>query len=80
MPGPGDPDGSGSAQVTLNQGRGEVCFDITVNDIVAATAPHIHIGDASVSGGVVVNFNVPVNGLKPGLCNYSPSREMLPFL
>lgn len=64
VPGPGDPDGSGAASITLNQGQGEVCFRISVADIDPPTAAHIHIGAAGVSGGVVVNFDVAVNGLE----------------
>jgi hypothetical protein len=63
VPGPGDPDGSGHADVTLNQGQGEVCFDITVQDIDPVTNAHIHVGAAGVSGPVVVGFNPAVNGL-----------------
>lgn len=50
----GDPDGSGSASVTLDPATGEVCWDITVMNIMPATASHIHVGDAGVAGGVVV--------------------------
>lgn len=63
VPGPGDPDGSGSAELTLNQGQGEVCFDIVVADVAPILAGHIHVGTADVSGPVVVNFNVAENGL-----------------
>lgn len=63
VPGPGDPDGSGMAWITLNQGQEEVCFDIEVADVAAIRAGHIHRGDASVSGPVVVNFDVANNGL-----------------
>lgn len=63
VPGPGDPDGSGSAVVTMNIGKQTVCFDIDVADVAPIVAAHIHVGDASVSGGVVVNFNVAANGL-----------------
>ena len=63
VPNPGDPDGSGAAHVTLNQGQGEVCFEITVAGVDPITAAHIHTGAAGVPGGVLVNFNVPVNGL-----------------
>ncbi|MCA1850177.1 MAG: CHRD domain-containing protein, partial [Acidobacteria bacterium] len=27
VPGPGDPDGTGTAVITLNQGQNEVCFE-----------------------------------------------------
>jgi len=62
-PGPGDPDGSGSAVVALNQGQEMVCFEITVADIATPTASHIHKAPAGVPGGVVVNFNIAANGL-----------------
>ena len=60
VPGPGDPDGSGTAHITLNQGQGEVCFELTVSDItLPATAAHIHVGTAGVAGGVVVTLVPP---------------------
>ncbi len=62
-PGPGDPDGSGVAHLTLNQGQGEVCFDITVEGVAPITAAHIHRAPAGSPGPVVVNFAVNINGL-----------------
>ncbi len=61
--GGGDPDGSGFASVTLNQGLGEVCFEIEVSGISTVVAAHIHTGAAGVNGPPVVNFNPVVNGL-----------------
>jgi hypothetical protein len=63
VPGPGDPDGSGFAAVTLNPGLGEVCFDITVDNVAPIAAAHIHVGTVEQFGPVVVNFDVPNNGL-----------------
>jgi hypothetical protein len=60
---PGDPDGSGSAHLTLNQGQGEVCFDIEVSNISTITAAHIHAAPAGANGPVVVDFKPAVNGL-----------------
>ena len=55
MPGPGDLDASGTAFITLNQGQGEVCFDLSWAGIDGAvTAAHIHVGPAGVAGPVVV--------------------------
>lgn len=57
VPGPGDPDGSGSITVTLNVGQGTVCWDYTVADIaLPVTGAHIHRAPAGVAGGVVVPF------------------------
>jgi hypothetical protein len=55
VPGPGDPDASGTAFITLNQGQGEVCFDLSWARIDGTvTAAHIHVGAATVAGPVVV--------------------------
>jgi hypothetical protein len=55
VPGPGDPDASGTAFITLNQGQGEVCFDLSWARIDGTvTAAHIHVGPATVAGDVVV--------------------------
>jgi hypothetical protein len=55
VPGPGDPDASGTAFITLSQGQGEVCFDLSWTGIDGTvTAAHIHVGPAGVAGDVVV--------------------------
>ncbi len=56
----GDDDGSGTAQITLNQGQGEVCFSLTVEDItLPAIGAHIHQGTSDVNGPVVVVLTPP---------------------
>ena len=56
--------GSGTALVTLNQGQGEVCWDITVEGLTSPVIlAHIHHGGAETNGPVVVDFMEPVNGL-----------------
>jgi hypothetical protein len=60
VPGPGDPDGSGSALVTINEAEGEVCFALIVANItLPADAAHIHVGEAGVAGDVVVPLAPP---------------------
>ena len=59
-PDPGDPDGTGTALITLNQGQGTVCFELTVENItLPATLAHIHIGDVGVAGPPVVTLVPP---------------------
>ena len=61
---PAQSPGSGTALVTLNQGQGEVCWDISVEDLTTPVIlAHIHHGDAGTNGPVVVDFMEPVNGL-----------------
>lgn len=56
-PGPGDPNATGQADLTLNQGQNEVCFDISWADIDGTVfAGHIHVGPAGDPGPVVVTL------------------------
>ena len=73
-PGPGDPDGSGAADLRVNPGQSQVCWDVTYADIGTPVAAHIHIGGADVAGPVVVNFGVNADGTIAG-CR-SISREL----
>jgi hypothetical protein len=54
-PGPGDPDASGDASFTLNQGQGTICFDLSWADIDGTVvAAHIHPAPAGMPGPVAV--------------------------
>ena len=66
VPGPGDPDGTGTAEITVNFGQREVCYELTVTNIAPATAAHIHFAPAGVAGPVVVNFDPPTSGSSSG--------------
>ena len=49
-----DLDGGGTARVTINPGKDQVCWELTWNDIAAPTVAHIHVGDASSEGAPVI--------------------------
>jgi hypothetical protein len=56
-PGPGDANATGQADLTLNQGLNEVCFDISWADIDGEVfAGHIHVGPAGSPGPIVVTL------------------------
>lgn len=79
VPGPGDPDGSGMALITLNQGQRQVCFDLEVFDIAPATAAHIHRGRAGVAGPVVVTLGPPTSGASSG-CVIGIDRALIKMI
>ena len=54
VPGPGDSDGTGTVKLTLNEGQ--ICFELTVSNIGAATAAHIHEAPAGKAGPPVVTL------------------------
>lgn len=58
VPGPGDPDGSGTARITFKSG--EICWVLDVEGItLPAAAAHIHTGPAGVAGPVLVPLTPP---------------------
>ena len=66
VPGPGDPKGSGTVQVTLNPDKGEVCYELSVANIQEATAAHIHEGAIGKEGPVKVALDAPKTGSAKG--------------
>src|SRR5262245_4233560 len=69
VPGPGDPDGTGTGDITVNLGQNEICYELTVANIAPATMAHIHFAPAGVAGPVVVNFDPPTSGSSSGCTN-----------
>ena len=66
VPGPGDPKGTGTAQVTLDPNKGEVCYELSVENIQEATAAHIHEGELGKEGPVKVSLDTPKGGTAKG--------------
>jgi hypothetical protein len=55
VPGPGDPDATGQADLRLNQGKQRICFDISWASIDGTVfAGHIHMAPPGVAGPIVV--------------------------
>ena len=60
VPGPGDADGAGTVQITLNDDTNEVCWDIDVTNLtLPAVAAHIHPGATGVAGPPAVTLTAP---------------------
>lgn len=58
-----DPDGEGTAQLTVDAGQHRVCWKLEVAQLDALSAAHIHRGAADASGPPAVtlfNFGEPV--------------------
>ena len=66
VPGPGDPDGTGTAKVTADATLNQVCYDLTVQNISRPTAAHIHKGARGVAGPPVLTLDAPTNGASSG--------------
>ena len=55
VPGPGDADATGEADLRLNQGQNRICFDLSWENIDGqVVAGHIHKAPVGVAGPIVV--------------------------
>ena len=74
----GDPDGTGSALITVNPGQGEVCWQTSVTNIVLpAVASHIHQAAPGIRGPIVIALSPPgADGTAVG-CRQGIDRELL---
>ena len=72
MPNQGDLDGTGTAHLTLNQGQGEICYELTVSGIAPASAAHIHVGASTTTGPVVVPLEAPTDGSSSACVSVAP--------
>jgi hypothetical protein len=69
----GDPDGTGSALITVNRGQQEVCWHLTVSDIaLPATSAHIHRAAPGVQGPIVVPLSAPGVNAESSGCKSPP--------
>ena len=74
----GDADGTGEALLTVNAGKGEVCWVITVSNIVLpATASHIHEAAPGVRGAIVIPLSPPDASGKATGCASGVDRALL---
>ena len=75
VPGPGDPNGFGTAVLRLNEAQGTISFRILVANItLPATGTHIHVGTATEAGPVVVHLTPPdLTGISSGEVNVDPA-------
>jgi hypothetical protein len=64
VPGPGDPNGIGHADVKVFKAK--VCYTLTAKRIAPATSAHIHEGRRGVAGPVVVTLKPPTDGSSSG--------------
>jgi hypothetical protein len=60
VPGPGDPDGTGTAWLQINVGMGQVCYTLEVANItLPTTGAHIHEAPVTAAGPVVIPLIPP---------------------
>jgi hypothetical protein len=57
------PAGTGIATFTLNEAETQLDYSISVLGMTSnITASHIHLGNATTAGGIIIGLSTPVNG------------------
>jgi hypothetical protein len=64
----GDPDGAGAATLRVNVGQGQICYDLQVSGVAAATMAHIHKAPVTDAGPVVAPLTAPSAEGKSSAC------------
>ncbi len=80
VPGPGDPDGIGTAVVRVNPGEGMICWELNVRQIDTATAASLRRGAAGSPGAAMLDLGVPnAQGQSRGCTQSDPAlmRELV---
>jgi hypothetical protein len=72
VPGPGDPDGSGSATIIVIP-PDTICYVLTAENIAPATAAHIHQAPPGEVGPVVLPLEEPTFGVSGGCTQADPT-------
>jgi hypothetical protein len=62
VPGPGDPDGTGTVRLTADSATDTICYTLDVRGISRPTAAHVHKGALGVAGPPVLPLAPPVTG------------------
>lgn len=78
-PGPGDPDGTGTAHLRVNPGLGQLCYEVTVSGVDPITAAHVHVAPSTAAGPVVIPL-APFTGDSTSGCADVPRELALAIL
>jgi hypothetical protein len=66
VPGPGDPDGSGTLNMSANGGQAEICYAVRTASIDTITEVHLYRGAGGVNGENVFTLTLPIGNYARG--------------
>lgn len=76
VPGPGDLDGSGTADLNLIPKKERICYTLTVENIEPATMAHIHKGASTEAGPILKGLKAPTDGDSQGCVRLARAKVM----
>lgn len=72
VPGPGAPKGEGTANLTIDTAKNQLCYMLHSSGTDTPTMAHVHKGAVGVAGPVAVPLTPPANGMSQGCANVAP--------
>lgn len=72
VPGPGDPDGAGTATIRIDAAKNQLCYTLAVDKVEGVTMAHIHRAPIGSMGNVVVPLAAPTTGSSEGCVQVRP--------
>jgi hypothetical protein len=75
VPGPGDPDATGSADITIKVDSAQACYSFDLSNVEDLTQAHIHSGTIGQSGPPVVTLSTEMKSDSEGCA--SAERDVL---
>jgi hypothetical protein len=67
--------GHGTASVTIDPAKGQLCYQLSATGSDTPTMAHVHKGAAGVAGPVVVSLDPPAKGTSKG-CATAPADAL----
>ncbi len=71
--------GHGTASVTIDTAKGQLCYELSATGTDTPTMAHVHKGAAGVAGPVVVPLDPPAQGSSKG-CATAPADTLAAIL
>lgn len=71
--------GHGTASITVDTVKGQVCYELTATGTDTPTMAHVHKGALGVAGPVVVSLDAPASGSSRG-CVTAPADALAAIL
>lgn len=66
VPRPGDPAGSGTARLIIRDTEGQICYELSADNLGTPTAAHIHAGPPGAVGPIRLTLEPPMLGASNG--------------
>lgn len=80
VPGPGDVDGRGTADITIPHNGGQICIELTVERVEGLASVQLALGDEGQPGPIVAQLPAPGARAPANCVSFIPPEAMSEFV